>query len=291
MFTTTFFHDSPNWEQLKCLLTGEWINCGLLLRWNITQQRYTHGWISQALHWTEGIWCKTLFYILRDFIYIKFNINEIIFIWSSTASKSLQLCPTLCNPIDSSRPGSPVPGILQARTLEWVAISFSNAWKWKVKVKSLSRARLLATTWTAAYQAPLSMRLSRQEYWSGCHCLLHYMIETNIYTIYVHYIVHTYIILYIYSIPATIYSNRRDAEFSRVRVIALHVLLCPEHLSDVTYALNEFLLKTLLLASEYFPNLQVQTRPTDKGAPEPMPILSHLLLPLAKPYFLQKQPR
>ena len=111
------------------------------------------------------------------------------------------------------------------------------------------------------------------------------------YTIYSIYIYNTiYIYIYIYSIPTTIYNNRRDAEFSRVRVIALHVLLCPEHLSDVAYALNEFLMKTLLLASEYFPNRHVQTRPTDKGAPDPMPILSHLLLPLAKPYFLQKQP-
>jgi len=82
------------------------------------------------------------------------------------AAKSLQSCPTLCDPIDGSPPGSPVPGILQARTLEWVAISFSNAWKWKVKGKSLSRVRLLATPWTAAYQAPLSMGFSRQEYWS-----------------------------------------------------------------------------------------------------------------------------
>ena len=73
----------------------------------------------------------------------------------------------LCDPIDSSPPGSPVPGILQARTLEWVAISFSNAWKWKVKVKSLSGVWLLATPWTAAYQAPPSMGFSRQEYWSG----------------------------------------------------------------------------------------------------------------------------
>ena len=83
------------------------------------------------------------------------------------AAKSLQLCPTLCDPIDGSPPGSPVPGILQARILEWVAISFSNAWKWKVKVKSLSRARLLATPWTAAHQAPPSMGFSRQEYWRG----------------------------------------------------------------------------------------------------------------------------
>ena len=70
-------------------------------------------------------------------------------------------------PIDGSPPGSPVPGILQTRTLEWVAISFSNAWKWEVKGKSLSRVRLLVTPWTAAYQAPLPMGFSRQEYWSG----------------------------------------------------------------------------------------------------------------------------
>ena len=81
--------------------------------------------------------------------------------------KSLQSCPTLCNPIDSSPPGSAVPGILQARTLEWVAISFSSAWKWKVKVKSLSRVRLSSTPWTAAHQAPPSMGFSRQENWSG----------------------------------------------------------------------------------------------------------------------------
>ena len=61
----------------------------------------------------------------------------------------------------------PAPGILQARTQEWVAISFSSAWKWKVKVKSLSRVRPSATPWTAAYQAPPSMEFSRQEYWSG----------------------------------------------------------------------------------------------------------------------------
>ena len=119
------------------------------------------------------------------------------------AAKSLQSCPTLCDPTEGSPPGSPVPGILQARTLERVAISFSSAWKWTVKVKSLSRVRLFATPWTAAhqaqslplfnwsiilfeseseavqsiqlfstpwtvaYQAPPSMRFSRQEYWSG----------------------------------------------------------------------------------------------------------------------------
>ena len=83
------------------------------------------------------------------------------------AAKSLQSCPTLCDPIDGSPPGSPVLGILQARILKWFAISFSNTWKWKVKVKSLSRVQLIAMPRTAAHQAPPSMGFSRQEYWSG----------------------------------------------------------------------------------------------------------------------------
>ena len=83
------------------------------------------------------------------------------------AAKLLQSCPTLCDPIDGSPPGFPIPGIVQARILEWVAISFSNAWKWKVKMKLLSCVWLLATPWTAAYQAPPSMGFSTQEYWSG----------------------------------------------------------------------------------------------------------------------------
>ena len=86
---------------------------------------------------------------------------------AAAATKSLQSCLTLCDPMDCSLPGCSIHGILQARTLEWVAISFSSAWKWKVKVKSLSHVRLLVTPWTAAYQAPPSMGFSRQEYWSG----------------------------------------------------------------------------------------------------------------------------
>ena len=86
---------------------------------------------------------------------------------AAAAAKSLQSCSTLCGPIDGSPPASPIPGILQARTLEWVAISFSNVWKWKVKVKLLSPVRLFATPWTAAYQALPSMGFSGQEYWSG----------------------------------------------------------------------------------------------------------------------------
>ena len=86
---------------------------------------------------------------------------------AATAAKSLQSCPTLCHPIDGSPPGFSVPGILQARILEWIAISFSNAWNWKVKAKLLSCVQLFTTLWTVAYQAPLSMGFSRQEYWSG----------------------------------------------------------------------------------------------------------------------------
>ena len=111
---------------------------------------------------------KWYFYTLGWLKLVK--INFIFFFFNAStaaAAKSLQSCPTLCDPIDGSPPGSPIPGILQIRTLEWVAISFSNAWKWKAKVKSLSHVRLLAIRWTAAHQAPSSMGFSRQEYWSG----------------------------------------------------------------------------------------------------------------------------
>ena len=99
--------------------------------------------------------------------YMQSEMFQMSYAAAADAAKSLQSCLTLCNPINGSPTGSSIPGILQARILEWVAISFSNAWKWKVKVKSLSRVLLLATPWTAAYQAPPSMGFSRQEYWSG----------------------------------------------------------------------------------------------------------------------------
>ena len=106
----------------------------------------------------------TFFWLIVTHIYKYMYIS---YIYTAAAATSLQSCPTLCDPIDGSPPGSAVPGILQARTPEWIAISFSNAWQWKVKVKSLSRVRLLATPLTAAYQAPPSMGFSRQVYWSG----------------------------------------------------------------------------------------------------------------------------
>ena len=114
-------------------------------------------------------------------------------VWCSVAAaaaKSSQSCPALCDPIDGSPPGSAVPGILQARTLGWVAISFSNACKWKVKVKSLSHVLLFKTARTAAYQVPPSMGFSRREYWNGLplpspdvqlalsKCLINYQMST-----------------------------------------------------------------------------------------------------------------
>ena len=98
---------------------------------------------------------------------------------AAAAAKSLQSCPTLCDPIDGSPPGSPVPGILQARTLEWVAISSCSAWKWKVKVKSLSHVQLLVPPWTAACQAPPLWDFPGKSTGVGCHCLLHTLMQLD----------------------------------------------------------------------------------------------------------------
>ena len=107
-----------------------------------------------TLPWLIYFITESLF-VLNAFTH--FALQQSVLCMYAAAAKSLQSCPTLCDSIDGSPPGSPVPGILQARALEWVANSFSSAWKWKVKVKSLSCVRLLATPWTAAYQAPPSM--------------------------------------------------------------------------------------------------------------------------------------
>ena len=148
------------------------------------ETQHTRGWVrvSQSLWFTPAssrtdrpLTSKTL---KLDFLtsvncqhlYPNFKANICLIInipLAAATAKSLQSCPTLCDPIDGSPPGSAVPGILQVGTLEWVAISFSNAWKWTVKVKSLSRVRPSATPWTAAYWAPPSMGFSRQEYWNG----------------------------------------------------------------------------------------------------------------------------
>ena len=104
---------------------------------------------------------------MGKFLWFCFENNPRFHTQAAAAAKLLQLCPTLCDPIDRSPPGSSVLGILHARTPEWVAISFSNVWKWKVEMKSLSRVWPLTTPWTTAYQAPPSMGVSRQEYWSG----------------------------------------------------------------------------------------------------------------------------
>jgi len=129
-----------------------------------------------SIHLLLGLLCIFSFdlhdpYTMWGLFYKWEKISEVEPFWNIRSfghtAKSLQSCSTLCDPIDGSPPGSPVPGILQARTLEWVAISFSNAWKWKVKVRSLSRVWPSATPWTAAFQALPSMGFSRQEFWSG----------------------------------------------------------------------------------------------------------------------------
>ena len=116
-----------------------------------------------SMTWRVMSW---LWVLALQFVVSRITLIMYLIISAATA-KSLQSCPTLCNPIEGSPPGSPVPGILQARTLEWVAISFSNARKWRVKEKSLSHVQPSATPWTTALQAPPSMGFSRQEYWSG----------------------------------------------------------------------------------------------------------------------------
>ena len=124
-------------------------------KWNLLESRYSRDNIY------EGPWVR---------IQTK---------WSrpaAAAAKLLQSCLTLCDPTDGGPPGSPIPGILQARTLEWVAISFSNAWKWKVKVKSLSCIRPLVTPWTAAYHA-LPMWFPGKSTGVGCYCLTSFSIE------------------------------------------------------------------------------------------------------------------
>ena len=118
-----------------------------------------------AYVWTDGSENEEQEWVSREQERLDYFSNH--HLTAFAAAKSLQSCPTLCDPRDGSPPCTPTPGILQARTLEWVAISYSNAWKWKVKLKSLSHVWLLVTPWTAAYQAPPSMGFSRQEYWSG----------------------------------------------------------------------------------------------------------------------------
>ena len=144
-----------------------------ILAWRIPGTEEPGGLPSLGLHRVRHDWsdlaaaAAAILTILKYPIYEhKMSFSFINFRYRF-AAKSLQSCPTLCNPRDGSPPGSPVPGILQARTLKCVAISFSNAWKWKVKVKSLSCVQLLATPWTAAYQAPPSTGFSRQAYCSG----------------------------------------------------------------------------------------------------------------------------
>ena len=126
----------------------------------VDKRKYTRSSETNGILYFKGLYIIFIY----DILHISYRLHCTM---SAAAAKSLQSCLTLCDPIDGNPPGSPVPGILQARTLEWVAICFSNAWKWKMKGKLLSHVQLFATTWTAPYQAPPSMGFSRQEYWGG----------------------------------------------------------------------------------------------------------------------------
>ena len=142
----------------------------IVLQWTLGCMYLFKLWFSQGIFpgvgWQDHntVTVLLLFFFLRK---LHIVLHSAAAAAAAAAAKSLQSCPTLCDPIGGSPPGSPIPGILQARTLEWVAISLSNASKWKMKVKLLSRVQLLATPWTAAYQVLPSMGFSRQEYWSG----------------------------------------------------------------------------------------------------------------------------
>ena len=140
-------------------------DCQASPAWSRVMQKAVPGSCNSTNVHSDRFSWQILFRLQRRAILGSEHVTEDI--TAAAAAKLLQSCPTLCDPTDSSSPGSPVPGILQARTLEWVVISLSNAWNWKLKVKPLSHARLLATPWTAAYQAPQPMGFSRQEYWSG----------------------------------------------------------------------------------------------------------------------------
>ena len=147
------------WKKSQEYLSSSWLRYFPLNFWSwkieFQNSSYLFSVFISILIFTD---CNIIYY---DVIPMKYAAA------AAAAAKSLHSCPTLCDPIDSSPPGSALSGILQARTLEWVAISFSNPWKWKGKVKPLSRVQLLATPRTTAHQAPPSMGFSRQEYWTG----------------------------------------------------------------------------------------------------------------------------
>ena len=166
----TFMHWRRQWQPTPVFLPGEsqgWRSLVGCCLWGRTESDTTEATKKQQLEldmeqqtgsksgqeYVKAVYCRAA--------YLTYMQNAV------AAAKSLQSCLTLCKPIDGNPPGSVIPGILQARTLEWVAISFSNAGKWKVKEKSLSRVWLFTTLWTTAYQAPPSMGFPRQEYWNG----------------------------------------------------------------------------------------------------------------------------
>ena len=141
----------------------------------------------------------------------------------AAATKSLQSCPTLCDHIDGSPPGSPIPGVLQARTLEWVAISISNAWKWKAKVKLISPVGLLVTPWTAAYRPWDFLGKSTGV---GCHCLLLGALGANIPNLFFFFLFSK--IIFTYLALTGLRCSTQDLSLQRESsVLAAWALRCP----------------------------------------------------------------
>ena len=142
-------------------------------------------------------WRTSLFELFATYrLYIYIHMYIYIYVCIYIFAKSRQLCPTLCDPIDGSPPGSAVPGILQSRTLEWVASSFSNVWKWKVKVKLLSRVWLLVTPWTAAHQFFHPWDFLGKSTGVGCHCLLRVCVCVCV-CVYIYIYIYIYVCMYL----------------------------------------------------------------------------------------------
>ena len=169
MSVSALFIIARTWKQPSCPSADEWIR----KLWYIYTMEYYSAIKKNTMESVLMRWMKPEPIIQSEVSQKEKHQYSMLLLLLSRLS-----CPTLCDPRDGCPPGFPVTGILQARTRVWVAISFSNAWKWKVKGKSLSRVQRSATPWTAAFQAPLSLGFSRQEYWSGLPLPIQY---TNTY--------------------------------------------------------------------------------------------------------------
>ena len=174
LWIISFFHWKPSLAPYYTWNETETPWCGWLI--HTISDPCQHYWPHLALLLLFSVHSDLLplfliMLVTASDLWLLFSVSATLFwvIFVAAAAKSLQSCPTLCDPIDGSPLGSSVPGILQARILEWVAISFANAWKWKVKVKSLSHAGLLATPWQAT-RLLCPWDFPGKSTGVGCHC-------------------------------------------------------------------------------------------------------------------------